>query len=237
MELNIHRSENRGIANHGWLQAKHSFSFGNTYMPDRIQFGALRVLNDDQIAGGMGFPEHPHNNMEIITIPLSGSITHKDSMGNSGAINTGEIQVMSAGSGIYHSEKNTHIRESLSLFQIWIIPNQMNVTPRYAQKNISESLVQNQFTKIVGPKSDASVGETWIHQNAWISIGKFDANRTELIHLNSSNNGIYLMLIEGEILLDGKHLKIRDAVEITSMTNCHFETLTNSKILLIEVPI
>jgi quercetin 2,3-dioxygenase len=237
MKTNIIRSEERGIADHGWLKAKHSFSFGNSYMPERIQFGALRVLNDDLIAGGMGFPEHPHNNMEIITIPLSGSITHKDSMGNSGAISSHEIQVMSSGSGIYHSEKNTNIRESLSLFQIWILPNQMNVTPRYAQKNISDLIIPNTFTKLVGPQSDSSVGETWIHQNAWISLGHFDANRKEKINLNKENNGIFLMVIEGEIEISGNHLKNRDAIEISDITDIEFNIHQKSKILLIEVPI
>ena len=172
MKKIFHPASSRGAADHGWLQAKHSFSFANYYDSERVQFGALRVLNDDIIAPGMGFGTHPHDNMEIITIPLDGALEHKDSMDNIGVIETDEIQVMSAGSGVYHSEYNKNKDQSVSLLQIWVFPNKKNVTPRYDQKNIKDLKKVNSFYPIVTPNQKGP--EMWIHQDAWFHLGEFD---------------------------------------------------------------
>ena len=172
MKKVFHPASSRGAANHGWLQAKHSFSFANYYNSERVQFGALRVLNDDIIAPGMGFGTHPHDNMEIITIPLDGTLEHKDSLDNIGVIETDEIQVMSAGSGVYHSEYNKNKDQSVSLLQIWVFPNKKNVTPRYDQKNIKDLKKVNSFYPIVTPNQNGP--GMWIHQDAWFHLGEFD---------------------------------------------------------------
>jgi redox-sensitive bicupin YhaK (pirin superfamily) len=170
METILYPEKERGHANHGWLNAKHSFSFANWYNPHKINFGALRVLNDDIVAPGMGFGTHPHDNMEIITIPLKGKLEHKDSMGHTSVITTGEIQVMSAGTGILHSEFNASQTEAINLFQIWIFPNKRNVTPRYDQINIEYAKAENNFLQLISP--DSKDEGSWIHQDAWIFINK-----------------------------------------------------------------
>src|SRR3989338_1793521 len=176
MKKVFHPAAERGHANHGWLNASHSFSFASWYNPDKIHFGALRVLNDDIVAPGLGFGTHPHDNMEIITIPQHGSVMHKDSMGHGELITTGEIQVMSAGSGITHSEVNGSRSEELKLFQIWIMPNERNVTPRYAQFRINQERMKNAFLQLVSP--DPEDDGAWIHQKAWIHMADLDAGQT-----------------------------------------------------------
>ncbi|MEY4894613.1 MAG: hypothetical protein RL751_1432, partial [Bacteroidota bacterium] len=212
--------------------AKHSFSFASWYNPERIHFGMLRVLNDDIVAGGMGFGKHPHDNMEIITIPLSGAIQHQDSMGFSEIIEAGEVQVMSAGTGIYHSEFNPKPDQALNLFQIWIFPNQKQVTPRYAQKKYN--LTHGVFTQLVGPQQSGL--DTWIHQDAWISLGEFSAQTTVNYAINKQKNGIYLMVIEGEIQIGAQRLQSRDAIGISEIEQIDIQMEQNSKILVIEVP-
>ena len=232
MKTIFHAADTRGHANHGWLDAKHSFSFASWYNPERIHFGMLRVLNDDIVAPGMGFGKHPHDNMEIITIPLSGAIKHQDSMGFSEVIEAGEVQVMSAGTGIYHSEFNPNHDQALNLFQIWIFPNQKQVEPRYAQRKYT--LENGAFTPLVGPQSSGL--STWIHQNAWISLGEFEQATTVNYTLNDPNNGIYLMLVEGEIAVGAQHLNTRDAIGISQTDQIDIQILGASKMLIIEVP-
>jgi len=234
MKTVIHRSNTRGQANHGWLKANHSFSFANYYNPDRMNFGVLRVLNDDQIAPGMGFGTHPHNNMEIITIPLSGQVEHKDSMGNSGIINPGEIQVMSAGTGIKHSEYNKNKDQELKLLQIWVIPHKQQVTPRYDQLEINKANSVNGFKQILSPnESDDGV---WIHQNAWFHLGELNANETFLYSVKDSKNGVYAFIIEGESEIQDQNLSARDGMGIWDTNEIKIKSKAKSKILLMEVP-
>jgi redox-sensitive bicupin YhaK (pirin superfamily) len=232
MKTVFHSAASRGHADHGWLNAKHSFSFASWYNPERIHFGMLRVLNDDIVAGGMGFGKHPHDNMEIITIPLSGAIQHQDSMGFSEIIETGEVQVMSAGTGIYHSEFNPRPDQELNLFQIWIFPNQKQVTPRYAQRKYD--IKSGAFTALVGPQESNLA--TWIHQDAWISLGEFSAQTTANYAINKQKNGIYIMVIEGEIQIGEQRLQSRDALGISETEQIDIQMEQNSKILVIEVP-
>jgi len=230
----IHKSETRGHANHGWLNAKHSFSFANWYNPERIHFGALRVLNDDVVAPGMGFGKHPHDNMEIITIPLKGSLKHKDSMGFSEVIHAGEVQVMSAGTGIYHSEFNASQTEEINLFQIWIFPNKQNVEPRYDQITYNWNDCQNQFLQLVSPNS-ADEG-TWIHQDAWIHIAEISESESLSYQLKNPTNGVYFMNIEGTFDVLENELKYRDAIGIWAENEIKISAKTKGKILAIEVP-
>jgi redox-sensitive bicupin YhaK (pirin superfamily) len=232
MKTVFHSANSRGHADHGWLHAKHSFSFASWHNPERIHFGMLRVLNDDIVAGGMGFGKHPHDNMEIITIPLTGSIQHEDSMGFSEVIRAGEVQVMSAGTGIYHSEYNPSANETLNLFQIWIFPNQKQVTPRYAQRKYE--LQNGVFTALVGPEQSGL--KTWIHQEAWLSMGLFEPNSTISYALQNPNSGAYIMLIEGAIQIGEQILNEKDAIGISDTAQIEIKMLQFAKILVIEVP-
>jgi redox-sensitive bicupin YhaK (pirin superfamily) len=234
MEMIFHKASERGFADHGWLKAHHSFSFANWYQPDRVNFGALRVLNDDLVAPGMGFGMHPHDNMEIITIPLSGRIAHKDSMGNAAEIVAGEIQVMSAGTGVLHSEFNPSETEQLSLFQIWIFPDKRNVTPRYDQVNYEKLLIEDRFTLLVSNQEDQA--PVWIHQDAKISIGSFRENQRISYEMDSPQNGVYLMLIEGQIKIGEQLLNKRDAIGVWNTKEIGFDTTSASKVLAIEIP-
>jgi redox-sensitive bicupin YhaK (pirin superfamily) len=234
MKKIYHSASSRGEANHGWLHAKHSFSFANYFDPERIQFGVLRVLNDDKIAPGMGFGTHPHNNMEIITIPLEGALEHKDSMDNVGVIEADEIQVMSAGTGIYHSEYNKNKDQFLSLLQIWVFPHTQNVTPRYDQKNIKDLKVPNTFYPILTP--DQSGQELWIHQEAWFHMGDFDQEVKIEYHIHKSGNGVYAFVIDGEGAIEGQTLSRRDALGIWDTDSFSIVAKKNSRILLLEVP-
>ncbi|WP_066631898.1 pirin family protein [Labilibacter marinus] len=234
MKVQLFKSEDRGHANHGWLDARHSFSFANYYDPKKVNFGALRVLNDDTIAAGAGFPEHPHDNMEIITIPLSGMIAHKDSMGNQSVIKAGEIQVMSAGSGIFHSEFNNSSDEELKLFQIWLFPKVKNVEPRYDQISISTLEKKNELFQILSPNKDDD--GVWIHQDAWFNMGNFEAGKNATYNLNNKTSGVYLMLIEGEIKVADHTLTTRDAIGITEAESIDIETKSSAKLLLMEIP-
>lgn len=235
MKKVFHPASSRGAADHGWLQAKHSFSFANYYDSERVQFGALRVLNDDIIAPGMGFGTHPHDNMEIITIPLEGALEHKDSMDNIGVIETDEIQVMSAGSGVYHSEYNKNKDQSVSLLQIWVFPNKKNVTPRYDQKNIKDLKKVNSFYPIVTPNQNGP--GMWIHQDAWFHLGEFDKETRINYNINKKGNGVYAFLIEGSVQIDGESLEKRDALGIWDTEKFELLANQNSRVLLIEVPL
>jgi redox-sensitive bicupin YhaK (pirin superfamily) len=232
MKTVFHAANSRGHANHGWLDAHHSFSFASWYNPERIHFGMLRVLNDDIVAGGMGFGKHPHDNMEIITIPLSGALKHEDSMGFSEIIEAGEVQVMSAGTGIYHSEFNPNKDQAVNLFQIWIFPNQKKVTPRYAQRKYE--LQNGAFTTLVGPEKSGIA--TWIHQDAWLSMGVFEADSTATYTVQSAGNGAYVMVVEGEVEIDTQQLSQRDAIGVSQTEKIEIRCKQKAKILVIEVP-
>lgn len=235
MKKIFHSALSRGEANHGWLKAKHSFSFANYYNSERVQFGALRVLNDDIIAPGMGFGTHPHDNMEIITIPLEGALEHKDSMDNIGVIEVDEIQVMSAGSGVYHSEYNKNKDQSLNLLQIWVFPNKNNVTPRYDQKNIKDFKKVNSFYPIITPNQNGP--GMWIHQDAWFHLGEFDKKTRINYNINKKGNGVYVFSIEGSVQIDGESLEKRDALGVWDTESFDLFANQNSRILLIEVPL
>lgn len=230
----LHKANTRGNANHGWLNAYHSFSFASWYNPERIQFGVLLVLNDDTIAGGMGFGTHPHDNMEIITIPLEGDLAHKDSMGNESVIKTGDIQVMSAGTGIQHSEFNPNATEQTKLFQIWLFPKTRNVSPRYQQITLDPSEQKNNFAQILSPNAnDAGV---WIHQDAWFYLSDFDSGFSKSLTLNKEGNGFYIITIEGEIEVNDTTLEKRDAIGIWETNELVIKATTQSKFLIMEIP-
>jgi redox-sensitive bicupin YhaK (pirin superfamily) len=231
----IHKSNSRGHANHGWLNANHSFSFASYYNPERMNFGVLRVLNDDTIAPGMGFGMHPHENMEIITIPLEGDLEHKDSMGNTGIIKYGDVQVMSAGTGIFHSEVNKNKDRELKLLQIWVLPNKSGVTPRYDQLTLNLADRHNKLQQVLSPnENDEGV---WIHQNAWFHLGKFDENFATEYTLKNANNGVYIFLIEGKAAINGNELDRRDAIGITNSNTIKLQALSNNtEILIMEIP-
>jgi redox-sensitive bicupin YhaK (pirin superfamily) len=234
METILYPEKERGHANHGWLNAKHSFSFANWYNPDKINFGALRVLNDDIVAPGMGFGTHPHDNMEIITIPLKGKLEHKDSMGHTSVITTGEIQVMSAGTGILHSEFNASQTEAINLFQIWIFPNKRNVTPRYDQINIEYAKAENNFLQLISP--DSKDEGSWIHQDAWIFISKFSKGKEIIYPIKKDGNGVYIMVINGSITVDNNKLENRDAIGVYNTKDVRIFVNKDSEILFLDVP-
>jgi redox-sensitive bicupin YhaK (pirin superfamily) len=233
MKTLIHKSNTRGHANHGWLDAHHSFSFGQWYNPERVHFGKLRVLNDDIVKAGFGFGKHPHDNMEIITIPLSGALEHKDSTGGHGVIAKNDVQVMSAGSGIEHSEFNHSKTEDVNLFQLWIFTNKENVAPRYDQQTFSATDRQNKFQTVVSPFGNDGL---WIYQDAWISLGNFDAENSSSYQVKKQGNGIYLLVVEGEVEIDGNILSKRDAIGIWDTDAIKILSKTNTEILLVEVP-
>ena len=230
----LHKANTRGHANHGWLQANHSFSFANYYNPERMHFGVLRVLNDDTIAPAMGFPTHPHDNMEIITIPLEGDLEHKDNMGNGTIIKNGDIQVMSAGTGITHSEFNANKGEYCKLLQIWLFPNKRNVTPRYDQIAIRSLAKENSLYQVLSPNKDDD--GVWIHQNAWFNIGEYDKPTTEIYSLHKKVNGVYLFVIEGKLNIDNHSLEKRDGYGIWDTDEIEFTAEKSSKVLLMELP-
>lgn len=231
----FHAADSRGAANHGWLQSYHTFSFANYYNPARVHFGTLRVLNDDTVSGGMGFGQHPHDNMEIISIPLSGDLEHKDSMGNTTVIRHGDIQVMSAGTGIYHSEYNHSKEETVKFLQIWVFPNKKNVTPRYDQVTLNVANRQNQLQQILSPNpEDAGV---WIHQDAWFHLGKFDQDIQANYSIKKPGNGVYVFVLSGSFDLDGQTLATRDGLGIRDAAAIEIKALTtDAEILLMEVP-
>lgn len=230
----LHKAASRGHVDHGWLQANFSFSFGSWYDPKRIQFGALRVLNDDIIGEGMGFGTHPHDNMEIITIPLEGDLAHKDSMGNAATIKNGDIQVMSAGTGIQHSEFNPNPTVKTKSLQIWLFPNKKNVTPRYQQISLNPTDRINSLQQILSPfPEDDGV---WIHQDAWFHIGKFDKEVTVTYQLKKEGNGVYAFILSGALTINGQEVTTRDGMGIWDCQVLDIKTSTEAEILLMEIP-
>ncbi len=234
MQARFYKAEERGEADYGWLKAKYSFSFANYHNPERIRFGVLRVLNDDIIAPSAGFDTHPHDNMEIITIPLSGKLAHKDSMGHVSYINSGEIQVMSAGKGISHSEYNGSEEDELNLFQIWLFPKVKNVEPRYQQISLDTIETSNQLYQVLSPNEDDE--GVWVHQDAWFSMGTFTEEKIEKYTLHKKGNGIYLIVIEGEVEVDGHTLNKRDAIGLSELDDVTMKIAADTRILLMEIP-
>ncbi|PWE01455.1 pirin family protein [Marinilabilia rubra] len=235
MKKTIHRNDTRGHAAHGWLDTCHTFSFANYYDPERLQFGALRVLNDDSVQPGMGFGKHPHDNMEIITIPLFGDLEHKDSIGNEGVIKEGDVQVMSAGKGIFHSEKNHNRDKEVKFLQIWVLPNKQDVEPRYDQISIRELSVPNQFYQILSPNSEDQ--GVWIHQYAWFFMADLEAGKSASYKLNGDHHGVYLFVIEGQVKLVGEVLNKRDGIGLREIESVTVEASEDSCLLLMEVPV
>lgn len=234
MKTVYHNADTRGYADHGWLKSYHSFSFANYYNPERMNFGVLRVLNDDQVASGMGFGKHPHRDMEIISIPLEGDLEHQDSMGTSAVIRKGEIQVMSAGTGVQHSEFNRSKDQLVKFLQIWVIPNKMNVAPRYDQISIRENEKINDFQQILSPNPDDE--GVWIHQNAWFSLAKFEKGNLKEYTMHQAGNGVYVFVLSGSAKIGGQILEKRDGFGIWETESFQLEALEDSEILLMEVP-
>jgi redox-sensitive bicupin YhaK (pirin superfamily) len=234
MKKIFHPAAQRGFANHGWLQAAHSFSFAQYYDPAKVHFGQLRVLNDDIVAPAMGFGMHGHDNMEIVTIPLRGSLAHKDSLGSEGTITPGEVQIMSAGSGIQHSEFNASETEEVNLLQIWVFPKERNISPRYDQKAFDTSLAQNRFQLVVSPSEKD--GSLWINQDACFSLGSFDALTEANYSFSFPENGAYVFVIEGEINLGGQVMGRRDAMGVYDTQTLSFTVEKAAKVLVIEIP-
>lgn len=230
----LHKADTRGTADFGWLKSRHTFSFSSYYNPERMHFGALRVLNDDIVAPGMGFGTHPHDNMEIISIPLGGDLEHKDSMGNTAVIKNGDIQVMSAGTGIKHSEYNKSATEEVKFLQIWVFPNKNNVAPRYDQITLKQEDRINKWQQILSP--NANDDGVWIHQNAWFYLGKFDALQKNEIHLKNKENGLYVFLLDGKIKINNQELNSRDGYGLWNTEQCSFEAIDKSEVLVMEVP-
>jgi len=230
----LHKANTRGHANHGWLDSHHSFSFANYRNPERMNFGVLRVLNDDVVSGGKGFGKHPHDNMEIISIPLSGALKHEDTLGSQQIIRKGDVQVMSAGSGIYHSEKNDSSDEAVRFLQIWMFPNARNVQPRYDQISYDTQELKNNLLQVLSPhQDDAGV---WVHQNAWFHLGELDKNFKTTYQLKGKGTGVYAFVLEGDVTIAGQSLNKRDGFGIWEVEAIDIQADSTAQILLMEVP-
>ncbi len=234
MKIQYHKASERGGANFGWLNSKHSFSFGHYYDPSKMGFGLLRVLNDDIVQAGMGFGEHPHDNMEIVSIPLLGALEHKDSMGTNEVIRSGEVQIMSAGTGIRHSEFNHSKTELVHFLQIWVMPKVRNITPRYEQKLFDTANRNNAFQVIVTPNKNED--GVWINQDAWFSMGNFNENFIAKYDKKKEGNGTFLFILKGQVEVEGQLLNERDAIGISEFDSFELKSITKSEVLLIDVP-
>jgi quercetin 2,3-dioxygenase len=230
----LHKANTRGNANHGWLQSFHTFSFANYYNAERMNFGVLRVLNDDTVAAGMGFGTHPHSDMEIISIPLEGDLEHKDSMGNATVIRNGDIQIMSAGTGTKHSEYNKNKDKQVKFLQIWVMPNKKGVTPRYDQITLKKEDRKNKFQQILSP--NAGDEGVWIHQNAWFHLGDLDKGFSTDYIMKNNANGLYIFVLSGDIVANGQALNTRDGFGVWNTQTIKIEATSNAEVLLMEVP-
>ena len=231
----LHKATTRGHANHGWLESYHSFSFANYFNPERMQFGALRVLNDDTVAAGMGFGTHPHKNMEIISIPLEGDLEHKDSMGNTAVIRSGDIQVLSAGTGITHSEYNKNRDQQVKFLQIWVLPNKQNVTPRYDQMRLDIKDRKNKLQQVLSPSPDDA--GVWIHQTAWFHMAQLDAGKSVQYELKAPTaNGVYAFVLDGEVQINEQPLVTRDGYGVWEVEHLSINATKDTELLLLEVP-
>lgn len=225
----------RGHANHGWLNSYHTFSFGGYHNPNKMNFGALRVLNDDTVNGGKGFSKHPHDNMEIVSIPLEGGLEHQDSMGNKTLIKKGEVQIMSAGTGVFHSEKNESGKAPVKFLQIWVFPAKKNIEPRYDQKIFNLAARKNKFQTVVSPLGTTDEGVK-INKNAWFSLVDLENENTQTYNLKDKNNGVYVFVLEGEVEIDGQKLIKRDGLGITETELVTIKSSQDTEVLLMEIP-
>lgn len=230
----IHKASTRGHADHGWLDTHHTFSFAGYYDPERVHFGALRVLNDDVVAPGMGFGTHPHDNMEIVSIPLEGDLEHRDSMGNVAIIRHGDVQVMSAGTGITHSEYNKNSDQPVKFLQIWVFPDKRQVEPRYGQMTLDASKMKNDLLQVVSPSPDDD--GVWIHQHAWFHMGRFDKGKEVAYKLKNDKDGVYVFILEGEMEVDGEKLSARDGIGLWDGSEVKLHADTDAYVLVMEVP-
>ena len=233
MKTVVHTADSRGYANHGWLKSRHTFSFAGYYDPERVHFGALRVLNDDEVAAGQGFGTHPHDNMEIVSIPLFGDLEHKDSTGRHKVIKQGDVQIMSAGTGIQHSEYNHNADQDVHFLQIWVFPKERGIEPRYEQKSYSAEDRMNKWQTVVSPEGGEAV---WINQDAYFSLANLDAGETLTYKTNKSGNGVYLFVLNGEVTAAGEKLDTRDAVGVSETDSFEVKAGSYAEVLAIEVP-
>lgn len=233
MKTIVHQAETRGHANHGWLDSHHSFSFANYYNPERVHFGALRVLNDDMVSGGKGFGTHPHDNMEIISIPLSGDLEHRDSMGNTTTIRQHDIQIMSAGKGIHHSEYNKNADKPVSFLQIWVFPKLRNSEPRYGQITLKPEDRVNRFQQIVSPSGGDGVV---INQDAWFQLGTLTKGFQTDYTIKQKDNGVYAFVLEGDVTINGQSLHKRDGFGVWETDTLSIVADSDAEILLMDVP-
>lgn len=233
MKKVIHKSDTRGHANHGWLESFHSFSFANYYNPNRMNFGLLRVLNDDSVAAGRGFGAHPHDNMEIISIPLEGDLEHQDNMGNKTVIKSNDVQIMSAGTGVVHSEYNPSREDAVKFLQIWVFPKERNIKPRYAQKTFAPADRENKLQVVVSPEHEEAV---WINQDAYFSLGKFEAGKTVDYEIQKNGNGAYIFVLDGKVEVAGEVYEKRDAVGVWDTDKVNIKAAENANFLVIDVP-
>lgn len=234
MRTLLHKADSRGHVNHDWLNSYHTFSFANYHDPERMHFGVLRVLNDDTVAPGQGFGLHPHENMEIISIPLEGDLEHKDNMGNTKVIRQGDVQVMSAGTGVYHSEYNKNKDREVKFLQIWLFPREKNLQPRYDQVTIASQETENGFTQIVSPDPEDS--GTWINQDAWFHIGTFSGGNQTTYSWKKEGNGLYLFVLEGRVVVADHELSERDGLGIQDVSEIDLKFSANTRLLLMEIP-
>lgn len=234
MKTVLHKANTRGHANHGWLDSHHTFSFAGYYDPARVHFGALRVLNDDIVKGGAGFGQHPHDNMEIISIPLRGSLEHGDNTGGHGVIKSGEVQIMSAGSGIAHSEKNASKTDEVNFLQVWVFPKEKNIQPRYDQKLFPAEERLNKFQTVVSPEKND--GSLWINQDAWFSLGKLAKGFSIDYTVNKNTNGVYAFVIEGDVTINGQQLNRRDGFGVWDVEKLTILADSDAEVLLMEIP-
>jgi redox-sensitive bicupin YhaK (pirin superfamily) len=234
MKTILHKANTRGRANHGWLDSHHTFSFAGYHDSTRVNFGALRVLNDDIVKGGGGFGQHPHDNMEIISIPLKGALEHGDNTGGGGIIKSGEVQIMSAGSGIAHSERNASKSEDVNFLQIWVFPKVRNIEPRYDQKLFSPADRLNKFQTVVSPEENPN--SLWINQDAWFSIGRLSKGFSTEYAVNKITSGVYAFVLEGEVTINGQKLNRRDGLGVWETDKITLSSDSDSEVLLIEVP-
>jgi len=232
----LHKADTRGVAEHGWLNSHHTFSFADYRDPDRMGFGLLRVINDDVVQPSMGFGTHPHNNMEIVSIPLTGKLRHQDSMGNIQHIKSGEVQIMSAGSGITHSEYNGSDAEPVNFLQIWVLPKEQNIEPRYGQQLFSHDDRKNQLQVVVSPQQNDG-NAVWINQNAWFSQGDFDAGFSGTYEIKHPGNGAYFFVLEGAVNVAGEELTKRDGIGVQETDRIEFKVSENCQLLVMDVPL
>lgn len=234
MKTTLHKANSRGNADHGWLNSHHTFSFASYYDPERVRYGLLRVLNDDIVQPGEGFSTHPHDNMEIISIPLKGALAHKDSTGSEHVINTGDVQIMSAGSGLYHSEYNASKKDEVNFLQIWIFPKERDIEPRYDQRSYNADERKNKFQQVASPEKDNT--SLWINQDAYFSLVNLEKGKDISYNINKKGNSVYLFLIDGTITAAGEKLDKRDGLGIEDTDEVNISANENSELLVIEVP-